>query len=711
MSLQKVEEKANECFIQPDGRDYRGDVSKTYFYINCQKWSSQSPHKHKYTVKKFDQFLEAGLGDHNYCRNPNFDPAGPWCYTTNEEVERDYCNVHMCESECYEAEYGEDYRGTVSTGLGGRVCQHWDSQYPHEHAYDSPIFGNADIRGHNYCRNPDHDPSGPWCFNNDPNDMVEYYFYCDISTCKSEKAQMQYSECYISEFGDEYRGTVSETTFGVPCQKWSWQHPHTHDISTFLRGIGDHNYCRNPNQRMGGPWCYTKSTRVSWTYCNVNRCNQNKKNLTVETPEELEGCYVGGESADYRGFVSVTVSGIPCQKWTSQSPHYHKFYPEHYAYSGIGDHNYCRNPDNGEGGPWCITTSTDPSWDYCDIPTIEMSPKWFISGCNITINSTHSGNALDEYCDGMSTLCLQPDSNYSLASNLTSHHGVCCCHDTLCNRPKFNVIVGCYLDGNSQSYRGTVSVAYTNQECLKWTQIAFWTGEFYYYYGEDFFPGSGLGDHNYCRSPHPELFEPSFKNRVWCFTSKVQDGRYIRQFCDIPVCKWRTCYNCIQNDTMNTCTEDSKQRCSGTCYTFQISSTWYIRGCDTDLDRPCTDGPANLSTSCILDNNLPNEPRLNTTGNSSSYSNYSTPLHSGVATARECCCRTDQCNKPDLFYSPSTESTTFSTMSTDKPVSTARSTTMQTVVATSPSSRGTVIEVAGTLLGIVASFFIAQCML
>ena len=33
--------------------------------------------------------------------------------------------------------------------------------------------------------------------------------------------------------------------------------------------------------------------------------------------------------------------------------------------------NFCRNPDNDEGGPWCYTTNPEFSWEYCGIPECE----------------------------------------------------------------------------------------------------------------------------------------------------------------------------------------------------------------------------------------------------------------------------------------------------------------------------------------------------
>ena len=41
--------------------------------------------------------------------------------------------------------------------------------------------------------------------------------------------------------------------------------------------------------------------------------------------------------------------------------------PTNYPSKGLGDHNYCRNPDD-EKGAWCYTTDPDHRWEYCDCP-------------------------------------------------------------------------------------------------------------------------------------------------------------------------------------------------------------------------------------------------------------------------------------------------------------------------------------------------------
>merc|ERR1719401_2249105 len=35
---------------------------------------------------------------------------------------------------------------------------------------------------------------------------------------------------------------------------------------------------------------------------------------------------------------------------------------------GIGNHNYCRNPNGAKDKPWCFTVDSQKPWEYCEVP-------------------------------------------------------------------------------------------------------------------------------------------------------------------------------------------------------------------------------------------------------------------------------------------------------------------------------------------------------
>ena len=78
---------------QVNQEDYRGTISKTISGRTCQNWADDTPH---YSLYNPEWHPEDGL-DANYCRNPNrwgYDRA--WCYTTDPDVEWEYCDVPFC---------------------------------------------------------------------------------------------------------------------------------------------------------------------------------------------------------------------------------------------------------------------------------------------------------------------------------------------------------------------------------------------------------------------------------------------------------------------------------------------------------------------------------------------------------------------------------------------------------------------------------------
>ena len=67
--------------------------------------------------------------------------------------------------------------------------------------------------------------------------------------------------------------------------------------------------------------------------------------------------------------LSVTISCKTCQRWDSQYPHKHtRNDPSAFPCEHLEDAaNYCRNPDNGPGGPWCYTTDRNKRWEHCEV--------------------------------------------------------------------------------------------------------------------------------------------------------------------------------------------------------------------------------------------------------------------------------------------------------------------------------------------------------
>jgi len=116
---------------------------------------------------------------------------------------------------------------------------------------------------------------------------------------------------------------------------------------------------------FGNKWCGCGKAGTANSDCRES-VDANQVGTVYNQPFESGGDEtMVGDGAVYRGWQEHASNAKVCQKWTSQSPHAHTRTPQNYASSGLGDHNYCRNPD-GEPTIWCYTTDPASRYAYCD---------------------------------------------------------------------------------------------------------------------------------------------------------------------------------------------------------------------------------------------------------------------------------------------------------------------------------------------------------
>merc|ERR1719335_1427911 len=76
-------------------------------------------------------------------------------------------------------------------------------------------------------------------------------------------------DCYKGK-GEDYVGLVNLGESGRNCMNWLDQGKY----KSTTKGIGGHNYCRNPNGDKERPWCYTVDPDQKWEFCEVPKCKE-----------------------------------------------------------------------------------------------------------------------------------------------------------------------------------------------------------------------------------------------------------------------------------------------------------------------------------------------------------------------------------------------------------------------------------------------------
>uniref|UniRef100_A0A665X5J8 Plasminogen activator n=1 Tax=Echeneis naucrates TaxID=173247 RepID=A0A665X5J8_ECHNA len=184
-----------EKCIMGQGEGYRGTWSITQSGAECINWNSTSLRGKKFTARKVDA-SSLGLGNHNFCRNPDNDNA-PWCYIyRGTQITSEFCSLTKCPKDKYQQcveGSGESYRGTKSVTKSGSRCLPWDSPAIRRKINNAwgPNALKFGLGSHNFCRNPDGD-AGPWCHTYKNMQLTREL--CDIPKCGRPNIQQKKSQ-------------------------------------------------------------------------------------------------------------------------------------------------------------------------------------------------------------------------------------------------------------------------------------------------------------------------------------------------------------------------------------------------------------------------------------------------------------------------------------------------------------------------------------
>ncbi|KAI8490904.1 hypothetical protein Bbelb_313230 [Branchiostoma belcheri] len=215
------------------------------------------------------------------------------------------CSGHagyICEAELptscfFTKDKGRSYAGRINRA-GSRLCQRWDSQFPHIHPHTPQAHPNS--WQETGCVR-DGTPSLPTPIPTHHRLILTHVriMLAGDRLCQRWDSQSPHTHPHTpqahpnswQETGCVRDGTPSPHT-AIPthrrlilthvrimlagdrlCQRWDSQspHPHPHTPQAHPDAGLEENFCRNPDNK-DRPWCYTSNGTRTWDYCDVTEC-------------------------------------------------------------------------------------------------------------------------------------------------------------------------------------------------------------------------------------------------------------------------------------------------------------------------------------------------------------------------------------------------------------------------------------------------------
>jgi len=129
------------------------------------------------------------------------------------------------------------------------------------------------------------------------------------------------------------------------------------------------------------------------TCSGVGKCKDGVNEYTCQCRDGYSGkdcektwmCYWPRNNGQgYRGKKDVTLSGKTCQKWSSHDTTKRGWSPK------LLEKNYCRNPSDADGGPWCYSTDPDKITEYC----LNKCQGSFFHGSKLKVRKDYSASSV-----------------------------------------------------------------------------------------------------------------------------------------------------------------------------------------------------------------------------------------------------------------------------------------------------------------------------
>ncbi|KAM9820242.1 prothrombin [Neosynchiropus ocellatus] len=224
-SIDTVRDCIQGVCIIGKGASYRGNISITQSGRVCQHWGSNYPHP---IIREYNISSPGTILAENFCRNPDHRQEGPWCFTRDPTVQKEACKVPVCgedfvpptvaprqvkTTQCL-PNHGLDYTGELSVTMAGHTCLQWSSTEATDLSRDKDFIPEVSLPK-NYCRNPDNDPEGPWCYVSVGENIT--LDYCDLDLCEDPLLGVDPTETEAQErsvLGPARKTFFNPRTFG-----------------------------------------------------------------------------------------------------------------------------------------------------------------------------------------------------------------------------------------------------------------------------------------------------------------------------------------------------------------------------------------------------------------------------------------------------------------------------------------------------------------